>query len=388
MMRKLLFLVLVSALIALPLLSQNAADKEMSRTMDYVKASQLKGVAKVNAMKAYVKKFPETSSKWTKLAYYQMALEYYILKNFSEAVKGGEKRLKMGGFGPGEEARLNLVLGNSYGIKSSPVFNQAKALKYTNKAITLAKKDKLIDVEKTAKDLKKKLSGPKKPVRTPLQKIKRAYADEEYNEAIKLYKGFSAADKANPDIHETYAKALLKVKKYDSAIKEFKAINAKSKRGIISYRIGDAYAKKAKKGKAHLDNAAYFYVQAGLLYKKEGESGKMKTAFDNAESQLGKKYGYNKMADEVNNVTAVNLGKAKKNAEAIKKAKRELKKHKRRLYRTYESQGMSPPSYEEDTTKALQEKVDALESGTNPAASDGRAKLDALRKKINQELKT
>ena len=46
---------------------------------------------RINALKLYIKQFPETTSGWTRLAYFNIALEYYKIKDFAEAVKQEEK---------------------------------------------------------------------------------------------------------------------------------------------------------------------------------------------------------------------------------------------------------------------------------------------------------
>jgi hypothetical protein len=335
----------MSVLLVLPCLSQADADREVARTQDYIAAATKKGVEKINALKAYIKKFPENSSRWTKLAYYQLAIGYYEVKNYGEAVKWGEQRLGMGGFGAGEEGRLALVVANSYGIKSASIFNKDKALKYTNKAIALAKKDKDNKVLSTAQSLKKSLSGPPPKKMSPEQKIKSFYASDDFGGAVSYYRTLGAADKGNFEIHITYAKALFKDNKFDTALNEFKALYAKNKKGTIALRMGDIYNKKGRRNKALYQNAATYYVHAGYLYGKEGSSSNSKVAFQKAEAALGDKYDFNKKVRELEAKQKRSRASAKQNEALVRKKERDLRRLKREHYKKYEAIGMAPPPH-------------------------------------------
>jgi hypothetical protein len=373
-------------LLVLPCLSQGNSDREVARTQDYIAAATKKGVEKINALKAYIKKFPEKSSRWTKLAYYQLAIGYYEVKNYAEAVKWGEQRLGMGGFGAGEEGRLALVVANSYGIKSASIFNKEKALKFTNKAIALAKKDKDNKVLSTAQSLKKSLSGPAPKKMSPEQKIKMHYSNEEYSEAISYYKTLGAADKGNFEIHHTYAKSLFKANSLDSALNEFKALYAKEKKGAIAVRMGDIYNQKAKRNRALYENAATYYVHAGYLYSKEGSSTNSKVAFQKAEAALGDKYNFNKKVRDLEAKQRRNQASAKQNEQLIRNKGRELRKLKREHYKKYEAIGMAPPPHEEAKVKKLEDEIAALKSGMSASDAGEANKLMEEKAKIQKEL--
>jgi hypothetical protein len=376
-------MILITALILLPCFGQ----EDVGYTKDYIDAMQKKeGVDRINALKAYVKKYPDTSGQFTRLAYYWLALDYFKIKNYPEAVKRGEKRLKMGSFGRGEEARLTLVLANCYGIKSSPVFKQDKALKYTNKAISLAKKDNDRQVLNTAQDLKKKLAAPVGPKVTPEQKIKRHYSFEEYSEAISYYRTLGAGDKNNPEIHKIYANSLFKANRLDSALKEFQALYSKDQKGIYALRMGDIYAKKGARNKKLLGSAVNYYLEAGYLYKKEGSSSNMKVAFGKAEYQLFEKYDFNKKVKALEAKQRKNRSSAQQNAALIKKKKRELRALKRKIRKEYEAMDMAPPPYMEAQVEKLEKDIAALEAGGSPDDSAAVDKLEAERAKIKKEL--
>lgn len=382
-MKKSVFLILVSALILFPCFGQ----EDVGYTKDYIDAMQKKaGVDRINALKTYVKKYPDTSGQFTRLAYYWLALDYFQIKNYPEAVKRGEARLKMGSFGRGEEARLTLVLANCYGIKSSPVFDQGKALKYTNKAIALAKKENDKQVLNTAQQLQSKLKTPAGPKVTPEKQIKRHYSFEEYSEAISFYRTLKAGDKNNPEIRKVYANSLFKANRLDSALKEFQALYSKDQKAIYALRMGDIYAKKGARNKKLLDSAVNYYLEAGYLYKKEGVSSNMKVAFGKAEYQLFEKYGFNNKVKALEAKQRKNRSSAQQNAALIKKKKRELRALKRKIRKEYEAMDMAPPPYLEQQVEKLEKEIAALEAGGSPDDSAAVDKLEAERAKIKKEL--
>jgi hypothetical protein len=384
-MKKLFFLILFSGLILFPCFGQ----EDVGYTKEYIDAMQKKaGVDRINALKAYVKKYPDTGSQFTRLAYYWLSLDYFQIKNYPEAVKRGEARLKMGSFGRGEEARLNLVLANSYGIKSSPVFNKDKALKYCNKAIALAKKDNDKDVLNTAQQLKSKLTTPVGPKVTPEQKIKRHYSFEEYSEAISYYKTLGAGDKNNPEIHKVYANSLFKANRLDSALKEFQALYSKDRKAIYALRMGDIYAKKGARNKSLLDSAVRYYLEAGYLYKKEGSSSNMKVAFGKAEYQLFEKYGFNDRVKALEAKQRRNRSSAQKNEALIREKERELRILKRKIRKEYEAMNMAPPPYLEAQVEKLEKEIAALKAGGSPDDSAEVDKLEAERTRIKKELES
>lgn len=383
-MKKFIFMVLIAAIIVLPCIGQD----DVGYTKDYIDAMQKQGTARINALKAYVKKYPDKEAQFTRLAYYWLALSYFDAKNYGEAVNRGLERLKMGKFGPGEETRLYLVLANSYGVTGSPIFNKEKALQYSNKAISQAGKDKDQKALAAAKDLKKKLSGPPPKKISPEQKIKMHYSMEEYSEAISYYKTLGAADKGNGEIHKTYANALLKARQLDSALKEFQALYSKDKQAIYARRIGEVYAQKGKRNKKMLDTAIDFYLDAGWLYKKESENSKMKAAFSQAQYQLFEKYDFNKKVKELEREQRRSQASAQKNDAAIRAKKRELRKLQRDIRKKYTAMDMAPPPYMEEQVKKLEKEIVALESGVSAGTSDKAAKLSEERARIVKEFET
>lgn len=386
-MKKLSFLILISFFIILPCLGQD----DIGYTKDYIDAMQKTGNERIAALKTYIQKYPDTSGQFTRLAYYWLALDYFQAKNYEEAVKRGEERLKMGNFGQGEEARMTLMLANSFAVKSASIFNKDKALEYIEKAMDLGNKDNDKDVVKTAQDLKKSLSGPVAPPPpnlTPEQKIKRHASLDEYSEAIAYYKTLGDSDKNNPEIQKTYANALFKVDQADAALKEYQALYAKDRKGSYALRIGEIYAKKAEKSKVYCDSAVTYFLEAGLLSQKENNPANVKAAFGNAEFQLFEKYDYNKKVKEVEATQKKGAASAQKNQAAIKEKEKELRKLKKKIRDEYESMDMGAPPYLEDQVTKLEQDIETLKAGGNTGDSGEFAKLEAEMVRIQKELET
>jgi tetratricopeptide (TPR) repeat protein len=313
-MKKVLFVVLFMALVVLPgLFAQTDADREVKRTQDFIAATTKKGTEKVDALMAYIKEFPETTSRWTRLAHYHLAIGYFELKDYGKAVEYANKTLKIGSLEAGEEGRLLLVIANSYGVKSASIFNQDKALEFANKTISFSESNKLDDVLSEAKKLKRQLSGPPPKKVTPEQQIKMYYSDDDFTGAISFYQKLGAADKANPEIHRTYANALFKANQLDSAVKEFKALYSKDKKAIYALRLGEIYTQQAKRNNSLNDSAVNFYLEASVLYGKEGNAANQKVAYQKAEFQLFEKYGFNKKVNALADQQKKSQASAEKN---------------------------------------------------------------------------
>jgi len=388
-MRKFLFLILFASFFVIPgLHAQSDADREVARTQEFIGATTKSGQAKINALVAYIKKFPETTSRWTRLAHYHLAIGYFELKNYPKAVEFAEKTLKIGSLEPGEEGRLYLIAGNCYGIKSASIFNKEKALEYTNKAVSFAQKNNLSDVLSEAKKLKSKLSGPPPKKMSPEQEIKMHYSNDDYSAAISFYQKLGASDKANPEIHKTYANALFKAKKFDSALKEFKALYSKDKKAIFALRIADIYSQKANKNSSLYESAVNYYLESSILYAKEGNSSNQKIAYKKAEFQLFEKYGFNKKVKSLAAQQQKNKASAEKNESQIRRLKYELRKLKRQIQREYDMQNLEAPRYMKDKVTDIQKKINALESGASPQMTDDASKLEEERKRILNELKS
>jgi hypothetical protein len=379
-MKKLIYVILVTILIALPLLSQKDADREVARTQDFIKATTQKGQAKITALNAYIKKFPETTSRWTRLAHYHLAVEYFTLQKYAECVKYGDKTLKLGSLSPGEEGRLYLIMANSYGVKSASIFNREKALGLAKKALSFAQSNNLKDVLSQAQKLKKQLSGPPPKKISPEQQIKMYYSDATYGLAISYYQKLSAADKSNPEILKTYANALFKENKFDSALKEFQTLYAKDKKGTYAFKIAECYSKKGSRNKQLYGNAVEFYLDAHLLYKKEGSSTNSKVAYKKAEYHLYEKYGYNQKTKNYLAKLKKAQGSAQKNDAAIASKRVQIRKHQRHIRKTYERQDLPTPKYELDKLRKLNSELNNLLNG-----GGGGSAVDAEGKKLEEE---
>jgi len=355
--------------------------------MDYTKAlyENKTAAARITALKNYIKNYTDTSNKFVKLAYYQLALNYFENGQYSNAVRTGEKTLKLGNIGTGEEARLSLVLANAYGIKSYSGFNKNKALKYVAKAINLGNEASDKKVISTAKKLKKSLTGPPPKKISPEQKIKMLYSDEEYRQAVRYYSSLGASDKRNLEIKRIYAYSLFKSKKYDTALLTFKSLYQKEAKGVYPKYMGDIYSKKARSDKKYYDSAAIHYLEASVLYKKEGSSSNQKIAAGKAKVQLENKYGYKAKYNKYRADIKKQQSSSQKNEKAIRDAKREVRNFKRYLRKTYSD--VQAPQYELDKQVRLENKVSNLESGFSGSSSGSSAGEDLLKlkKKIDAE---
>jgi hypothetical protein len=384
-MKKLMPVILITLLVAIPCFSRQAdTERELARTQEFISATQKSGAAKISALNTYIKKFPETTTRWTRLAFYHLAVEYFQTRKYSQAVEYSNKTLKLGSLSEGEEGRLYLIIANSYGVKSASIFDKDKALQMANKAISFAQANKLKDVLSEAQKLKRQLSGPPPKKISPEQQIKMHYSDMDYRAAISYYQKLGAADKSNPEIHKTYANALFKANRFDPALKEFKALSAKDKKGAFAFKIGEIYADKAKRNKILLDSAVNYYLEAHILYNKENSATNAKVALSKAEYYLFEKYGFNAKIKKYNEQLKKQQSSSEKNKTEILKAKRELRTHQRRLRREY--QDIDPPDFETRKTRNLEKKIAALESGVPAGATDEGAKLEKERKRIKNEL--
>lgn len=334
-------------------------------------------VARIKALKALVQKYTDTSNMFVKLAHYQLAINYFENKNYSNAIKAGNKRFTMGAFTEGLEARLHLVMANCYAIKGN-LYNKDKALKHVNNAIKIAKTGTDRKLIQAANNLKKTLAVPVKPSMKPEQKIIMHYQNEEYSKVISLYSGLSSNIKSKPEIHQIYAYSLYKANRLETALKEFKAIYSREKKGGTASRIADVYIKKAQKNKNHLNSAVNYFLEAGLLFEKEMNSKNRKAAFQNAKYWLFEKHGYNKEYRGVKDLIRREQSSAQKNKKAIRIKEKELRKYNRRLERDYYNQDLDPPPYELKKLKKLEQEIKMLKSG---GTSKSNAQIEALEKK-------
>lgn len=387
-MRRIVLITILVLLLLSPGFSiQSDDDAEISRAQDYTNAILKKTPAeKIAAFKAYIKKYPDTSQKFTKLAYYMLTVNYFYNDDYQKTVEYGEKTLKLGDLPTrGEQARLHLVIGNAYGIKRSPLYNKDRALNHTNQAISLARGHDG-EVLKTAMDLKKKLTGPPPKKLTPEQKIKvLVYQDEDHRGAISFYKSLGSAEQKNPVIHETYATALMKSNQLDGALNEFKSLYAKNKKAILAKRIAEIYSKKAKRNKSHYDKSVDYYIEASILFKKEGNYSNSTAALKLAKFQLFEKYDFNTKIKRYNAKQKQSEASKAKNEAEIARLERELRKHKRYLRKTYEYNDLEPPAYENEKTEKLEKKIASLKSGGSASDDAEGRMLIQERKKIEKE---
>jgi len=352
---------------------------------DYTKAFMIKDKAqRIKAFETYIKKYPDpTKNSFLKLAYYWLAADYSITKNFGKAVTYANKALKFNDLPKDIKAKTYYVLAVSYGHVNSPVKDNNKALNYANKAISLAKVVKLKDLLVEAEKIKKKVSGP--PPKTPEQKLKSMYVEEDYLGFISYYKQVPHNLQVKTDIHELYAKSLYKLNKLDKALKEYNNLLESNKKPIYFTKIGEIYAKKAAKNKLFYDKAITNFIKASILYKKQNDNSKSSIALKNAKYNIFKKYGYFAKIKKYNASLQRAQAKAKQNQRAISKLKREIRRYKRRLRKEYYRDNLEPPAYELEGLEKLEKKLKALQSGMTSQQSDEGEKLKKEKTKIEKE---
>jgi hypothetical protein len=387
-MKRIIFIGLLALMLILPCFSiQSDDEREISRTQDYTTAILKKTPGeKIEAFKAYIKKYPDTSQKFTKLAYYMLTVNYFHNKNYSQTLEYGQKTLKLGDMPTrGEQARLYLVVGNAYAIKDTSFYNKEKALEFTDKAISLAKGHDG-EVLKTARSLKSKLTAPPAKKLTPEQKIKMlVYQDGSYREAISFYGSLDSSEKSNPEIHETYATALLKANQLDSALTELSELYKLKKKGTTANRIAEIYAKKARRNRSLYDKSVQYYIEAALLFRKEGSTSKYNAALKLGKYQLFEKYNFNARIKNYNAKQKKNQSSKAKTEAQIAKLERDLRKHERHLRKTYEYNDLDPPAYEVDKTEKLKKKIANLKSGGSAADDVEGQKLLTEKANIEKE---
>jgi len=369
---------LISVACCSPLFCQDDAD--ISFTQEYIAAMTKKpGNARIQAFEAYVKKFPDTTKKFTRLAHYWIAMDSFQLQDYAKAAEVGKKCLSFDGYEQGELARLNLMLGNSYGVKSASIYNKDLALKYTNAAISVASSTQgLGDVLQAAKDLKSKLTTPPPPSETPEQKMKRlVLQDEDFQGAVSAYGKMGSGDKSNPEIRRMYGTALMRSGRNQDAVNVFKEMMTEDPSAKIAYRLGQAYTELSKKSGSAFDPSVRYLIEAGLRYDNEGNQSNEKIAMAKAEHQLFTKYGYFRKLDQYNAKVKQQQASASRNEAEISRLKREEFKQKRHIRRNYTSIDLEAPQYEYDKLAAIQKKLRLAQSG---GTSDSAAEMDALKK--------
>lgn len=371
-------------LVILPCFAQTGSG-ESGRIPEFISAMTKKGAAKIAALNAYVKKYPEPEQKWTKLAFYNLAVAYFQAGKYKDTVTAGEHTLKIGTSAKAEEARLYLIISNSYAVKSAPVYNQGKALSYANKAISCAKKNNLRDVLKKAEDLKSKL-GTKK-VSLPIDKqILRAYTEGDFDTVISLYKKLPQ-DKRTGDLPKVHALSLLKSGKTDRAVNEFNALLTSTGDPFYAAKLASAYGQKASRNRSLRDKAALYYLKAHVLYAKKRENGKSDSALKNARFQLNQKHKVPELIKAVN-IESKGKARSKEKQEAlVRKLRRslhELKKKKRR-----EFGDIAPPKWFTDQYEKAEQDLANAQSGGGASAATSKSfpLLEKARQQVEDDLK-
>lgn len=387
-MKKALF-----ATLALTLLIPVIAQDYNNAGMDFTKAlyDNKTPETRIAAFQNYLKTYTDTNNKFVRMAHYQLAVNLFEVKKYSEAVAMGKKAygMKIGEEDPGAEARLVLILANAYGIRSAPTFNQEEALKYAKEAIELGNKCQDPEVVKTAEQLKEKLSAPPPKQMTPLQKFQYAVSEEDWQGAVNEYKGLSDAEKSESDNRYFYATALINAKQLGAGTKELEAMYSAKKEARVARKLADILIDKARKNNPDSYNSGVdMLLEASLLYQKESNSKSAKALQNQAMYELGNKYGYNDAVKKVNAEVAAGQKQAAQNQARTRKLQNDIRLEERRIRNQYENQGIEPPQYELDKIEKLKKQLAAAKSGASAQTTDAAEKLNELRTKIEAEYNT
>jgi hypothetical protein len=379
---------IITALICAALVVPLVAQDYNYAGMDYTKALLKKPLsAKIEALRAYINKYPDTDQRFTKLAYYQLSSSYFSADSYENAITYGKKTLSIMSFetNPNEVAKTHLVLGNSYGIKSSSQFNREEALTHINKAISLATQMNDQQILSSAQDLKNKLSGPPPKQETPEQKFLRLYKDGMYNDAADQYQKLTAEEQS-ADINRTvYAKALVKANQLSRAAGVYLDMYQDSPKGTTAYELAKIYDAQKK-----YDQAVDYYLDSSLLYQGESNYNNSKIARTKARVVLQNKYNY----DAVYRKAKRSLEANKQSSSQIEKAIRDKERELRRLdleIRSIENEtGFAAPPHLIQKKENLQREIAQLKSGQstpNPANKEYQ-EFEQLKKKIDAEFQS
>lgn len=384
-MKTALFIFLAMALF-IPALAQdyNNAGIDFTKAMYDNKTAE----TRIAAFQAYLKTYTDLNNKFVRLAHYQLAINYFEAKKYSDAVAMGKKAydMKIGQEDPGAEARLVLVLANAHGIRSADTFNSQEALRYAKEAIELGKKCDDPEVVKTAEQLKEKLSAPPPKQMSQLQKFQYAVSEENWQDAITQYKALSDAEKNDPENRYLYVNALLNTNQEAAGVKELEAMYAAKKEARVAVKLAEVLINKAKKNNPDSYNAGIdMYLETGLLYQKEGNSKSSKAAMDHAMYELCNKYGFNEAVKKVNAEASQGQKQAAQNKEKIRKLENDLRLEERRIRREFEEQDLETPDYEMEKINKLKKQIAAAKSGASSQTTDAADKLNEQKKQIDAE---
>ncbi len=384
-MKTALFIFLAVALF-IPALAQdyNNAGIDFTKAMYDNKTPE----TRIAAFQAYLKTYTDLNNKFVRLAHYQLAINYFEAKKYSDAVAMGKKAydMKIGQEDPGAEARLVLVLANAHGIRSADTFNSQEALRYAKEAIELGKKCDDPEVVKTAEQLKEKLSAPPPKQMSQLQKFQYAVSEENWQDAITQYKALSDAEKNDPENRYLYVNALLNTNQEAAGVKELEAMYAAKKEARVAVKLAEVLINKAKKNNPDSYNAGIdMYLETGLLYQKEGNSKSSKAAMDHAMYELCNKYGFNEAVKKINAEASQGQKQAAQNKEKIRKLENDLRLEERRIRREFEDQDLETPDYEMEKINKLKKQIAAAKSGASSQTTDAADKLNEQKKQIDAE---
>lgn len=382
------------AVLIIPMLLLSGAlnAQDSNYTKDFIDATQIQDPAKrVSAFEAYVAKYPDTSSQFTRNAYYWIAASYSGIPNYEKAVAAGKKALQFKDqYESSQLCRLYYLMAEAYAIKSSPVFNKDESLKYFNLSIEQAKKCDDQQVLKNALEKKEKLTTPPPPSETPEQKLKRVvYGESDYAEGISVYNGLNATQKEDLDNQKAYATSLFKANRHDQAVKFIPGLLSREKNAQFAFYLAKSYEILAKRNRALYQQAAENFALASNLYQADNNSSNAKTSKAYANNALVAKYDLQRRIDAFNAKSSKGQQNASANADRIRRLEYQIRKENRRIERKYADMGIEPPEYEYKNVRKMTSELENLRNGGGSADSGSIAEKEALERemaKVSKEL--
>jgi hypothetical protein len=321
---KLIFTIIFSLLISTGFTRTDYTKAGMDYTDTLVKNTTAK--ERVAGFKNYIQKYTDTNNEFVVLAYYQLAMNLFRTQNYAATVSYGCKTLKLKGLGDVEKAHLLLAMANSYAVKSASVFSINKSRELCVQARELAQKIGSQKIAQSADDIWRRLDFTPISEASATEKIKYYHRHAKYDKVISIYNSLSVQDRNKPSIHRYFALSLLKAKRYQRAIKELKMVFSRETTGFLSCKIGEAYAGSGHGSdkNANLQEAVEYFLQAGWLYARAGQTKLSNNAFNQAKYWLFEKHDFSK-----------EMAQMKKSRTAGKAVSEEVKQKERAILREF-----------------------------------------------------
>jgi tetratricopeptide (TPR) repeat protein len=218
---------------------------------------------------------------------------------------------------------------------------------------------------------------------SPEQMFKMYYSKGRYSEAIAQYKKLPDVVKNNPEIHELYAKALLKSGQLDAALKEFTALYNENKIAKYATSISDIYKEKAKRNRTLFKDSTIYLIEASLLYQKEDNQANFNKAIKNAKYSYYELYNLNAKIDVYNKKPKPKPPSEEEIKKRVRRIEYMIRKEERKLEEKYPD--TDPPDFELKTLNKLKKDLERVKSGPAPVEDKEGAELLAQKAKVDKE---